>query len=198
MNKIDLLFMLPQRHQLKTMIELAVEVATVAHDGQFRKGTDIPYITHPMAVGLLLSGAGCSAELVAAGILHDTVEDTPVEIDYIQNHFGKHVADIVKGCSEPDKQASWRKRKTHTIDYLKTAPLEVRIVSCADKLNNVQAIACDYKQIGDEVWKRFNKGKKDQKWYYQGLVESICRDTEETLFIFKQFRQEVATLFCEK
>jgi (p)ppGpp synthase/HD superfamily hydrolase len=55
------------------MIDLAIGVALKAHQNQFRKGTDIPYITHPLAVGIILAKAGCSDDVIAAGILHDTV-----------------------------------------------------------------------------------------------------------------------------
>ena len=66
------------------MINLALEVAARAHDGQFRKGTDIPYITHPFAVGILLLKSGCSEEVVMAGLLHDTLEDTSLTVEEIR------------------------------------------------------------------------------------------------------------------
>ena len=71
------------------MIDLAIEVAVRAHQNQLRKGTDIPYITHPIAVGIILAKAGCPDEIIAAGILHDTVEDTAVTLDYLQATFGE-------------------------------------------------------------------------------------------------------------
>ena len=85
------------------MIDLAIEVAAKAHQNQVRKGTDIPYITHPLAVGIILAKAGCSDEVIVAGILHDTLEDTPLTLDCIQETFGPRVASIVKGASEPDR-----------------------------------------------------------------------------------------------
>src|SRR5437870_3730227 len=122
------------------LVERAIEVAAQAHRGQVRKGTDIPYISHPYAVGLLLARAGLPVELVAAGILHDTVEDTYLNLEYIRDHFGETVALIVEGCSEPERRAPWEERKQHTLDYLCAAPWEVRVVACADKLHNVRSI----------------------------------------------------------
>src|ERR1043165_5018773 len=107
------------------MLDLVIEVAAKAHSGQFRKGTDIPYIAHPYAVGMILARAGCAEEMIAAGILHDTVEDTDLTLEYIKETFGERVAAIVEGCSEPDKSATWEERKRHTIEYLRTAPWEV-------------------------------------------------------------------------
>ena len=71
------------------MINTAIEVALEAHKNQFRKGTKIPYVTHPLAVGIMLAKTGCSDEVIVAGILHDTVEGTPITLDYLHDTFGK-------------------------------------------------------------------------------------------------------------
>src|SRR5947209_15832446 len=111
----------------KQMLDLAIETAARAHAGQVRKGTDVPYIAHPYAVGMMLARVGASEEVVAAGILHDTVEDTYLTLDWIRDNFGEKVAMIVEGCSEPDHGSQpWEARKEHTLEYLKTAPWEVR------------------------------------------------------------------------
>jgi (p)ppGpp synthase/HD superfamily hydrolase len=134
----------------KNMIDFAIEVAAKAHQNQDRKHTDIPYITHPASVGMILQQYGYSDDLIIAGILHDAVEDTSIDIDYI---------------------------KEHTIDHLRSASSDVKIVSCADKLHNIRAIAQDFDRIGDEVWDRFNRGKEKQEWYYPYSVwTSLSRD----------------------
>ena len=182
------------------MIDFAIEFAAKAHRNQVRKGTDIPYIAHPYAVGLLLLRAGCSEEVVVAGILHDTVEDTSMTLEDIRKNFGDKIAAVVKGCSEPDKSLAWEARKQHTIEFLRTAPLEVRMVVCADKLHNLRTIAVEHQKIGDEVWKRFNRGRKEQEWYYRALVESLCYqlDVEEKTTLFQQFLNEVENVFGKK
>jgi (p)ppGpp synthase/HD superfamily hydrolase len=146
----------------KNMIDFAIEMAVKAHRRQPRKHTDIPYITHPIGVALLLAQSGCSYELITAGLLHDTTEDMPIGLKDIRDQFGEFVASIGEGCSESDKSLPWEDRKKHTIEFLKTASLDIRIVACADKLNNIRTIACDYYEIGDKVWERFNRGKKKQ------------------------------------
>src|SRR5207237_3593873 len=134
------------------MIDRALEMAAEAHEGQFRKGTEIPYISHPAAVGLMLAKAGCSDDVVAAGILHDTVEDTYVTLEQIRQAFGERVAAIVEGCSEPDKTAPWEERKRHTLQYLRTALWEVRLVACAGKLHNLSTIARQAGSFGAGDW----------------------------------------------
>lgn len=156
------------------MIDLAIQVAIKAHKNQVRKGTDIPYISHPLAVGIILAKAGCSDEVITAGILHDTVEDTPVTLDYLRGTFGQKVSKIVNGASEPDKSLPWEERKSHTLGFLKEASQEVKFVALADKLHNIRTIVSDYAEIGEALWERFNRGKDAQEWYYQGLVQALC------------------------
>jgi (p)ppGpp synthase/HD superfamily hydrolase len=179
------------------MLDLAIEVAAKAHSNQVRKGTDIPYISHPYAVGLMLAQAGCSEEIIIAGILHDTVEDTDLTLEYIRDTFGDEVAAIVEGCSEPDKSAPWEVRKRHTLEYLRTAPWAVRVVACADKLHNIRTIAAEHKSLGESLWSRFKRGRKEQEWYYRGLVESLCSQPESAPEIpfCVEFRDEVDRLF---
>jgi (p)ppGpp synthase/HD superfamily hydrolase len=182
------------------MIDLAIEVAVKAHQNQVRKGTDIPYITHPLAVGIILAKAGCSDDVIIAGILHDTVEDTSITLDYIRETFGDKVSTIVEGASEPDKALPWEERKRHTLDFLKGASPEVKFVALADKFNNIRAIASDYVEKGEEFWERFNKGKEDQKWYYQGLVQVLRDDSADETYqtLHSQFSQEVREVFRKK
>ena len=177
------------------LVNKALEFSAKAHLTQMRKGTDIPYITHPFAVGMILANAGCAEELVISGILHDTVEDTEVTLEQIETEFGKAVADIVARCSEPDKQLSWQERKQHTLDVLKSAPEDVRIVARADKLHNISTIIEEHKRIGDKVWERFKAGKKEQSWYYHGLVDSLHYSGYEFGTVFLEFKSAVESIF---
>jgi (p)ppGpp synthase/HD superfamily hydrolase len=175
------------------IIEKALKVASKAHEGQYRKHTETPYITHPVTVGMIVMKAGYDEEMIAAAILHDTVEDTNLSLDDIRQEFGGRIAEIVEGCSEPNKDLPWKARKEHTIEYLKTAPEKIRIVACADKLHNIRTIIKDYEQIGDEVWRRFNAGKEQQKWYYTGIVESLGESSSFPLL--SELKLEVDRLF---
>lgn len=175
------------------IIEKALQMASRAHQNQYRKNTDIPYIAHPVAVGMMLMKEGYSEELVAAGILHDTVEDTDLTLEDMIREFGSGIAEIVAGCSEPDKSLPWKERKEHTIEFLKTAPEEIRVVACADKLHNIRSILKDYEQVGDEVWRRFNAGKEEQKWYYTSIVESL--GWQSSFPLLQELQKQVKRLF---
>ncbi|WML57696.1 HD domain-containing protein [Neobacillus sp. PS2-9] len=175
------------------VIEIALKTAAKAHEKQYRKGTDIPYITHPVAVGMILMKAGYSEELVAAGILHDTVEDTELSLQDIEPLFGRNIAQMVEGCSEPDKSLSWEERKKHTIEYLGAAPEEIRVVACADKLHNIRSIASDLEQFGEQVWGRFKRGKEQQEWYYTRVIESL--GLQSNFQLLDELKIEVERLF---
>jgi (p)ppGpp synthase/HD superfamily hydrolase len=147
----------------------AVETAARAHRGQYRKGTRTPYLLHPLAVAEILDRAGCKEETVVAGLLHDVVEDTGLELEDVRAGFGDQVAELVAGASEPDKGAVWEKRKGHTVEHLRTAPVDVVLISCADKLHNLLSMAEDLRVGGEAVWDRFNRPREKQRWYYTEL-----------------------------
>lgn len=185
---------------MKNTIFEAIEFAKKAHSGQYRKGTKFPYMVHPLNVGAILIDHQASDEIVIAGVLHDTVEDTDVSLEEIREQFGDKVARLVEGASEPDKSLSWEERKQHTIDYLKTAPADQLLVALADKLDNVTAIRRDYEKHGDSLWSRFLRPKEKQAWYYQSLVDVFSSrvDDQPVSTIFALFRDEVLKVFGSK
>ena len=179
------------------MIFKAIEFATKAHSGLYRKGTNIPYITHPLNVAQILIEYECPESVVTAGILHDTLEDTQATVDDIRDAFGYEVADLVNAVSEPNKSDTWENRKAHTIKHLKTASPEVLMISLADKMDNIKKIREDYEKIGNKVWERFNRPKEKQKWYYETLADvfSMRLNDPKTAFLVNHFRSEVNLVF---
>jgi (p)ppGpp synthase/HD superfamily hydrolase len=160
----------------------AIEFAAGAHRGHFRKATQIPYISHLVNVMKVLLEHGYPEKVAMAGLLHDVVEDTTVNIEEVEKVFGHEVAALVKGATEPHKlylkvgeaEAPWAERKTHTINYLKNECSEyILAVSCADKLDNIRSIKSDLEKIGATVWDRFNAPYHSQKWYYTILAQSL-------------------------
>lgn len=150
----------------------AIIFATLKHQNQKRKGTKIPYIVHPMEAMQILTENGCPENVIIAGILHDTLEDTDTSPEEIEAKFGKAVLDIVLTESE-DKSKTWRERKQHTIDCLKNDSMETKLVCCADKLSNVKSMYADLLEYGEKLWERFNAPKEDIKWYYESIVNAL-------------------------
>lgn len=177
---------------LSLNIHEAIIFATLKHQRQKRKGTEIPYIVHPMEVMQLLSAEDLPEEIVIAGILHDTLEDTDTTLQEIEEKFGKAVLDIVLTESE-DKSKTWRERKQHTINCLKKDTMASKLVCCADKLSNVKSMYADLQAIGEKLWERFNAPKEDIKWYYESIVNAL---TDLSSYrIYEELKETVKVVF---
>lgn len=157
------------------LLRHAVMHAFKRHEGHTRKGGNKPYILHPLeALGIAFKIAPNEEKLLAAVILHDTIEDTEETYENLKNLFGD-VADIVREVSE-DKSKTWQERKQATIDYLKKdkCSYEAKICTLSDKLSNARAMSEDLKEFGSIVWDKFNeKNPKKQKWYYREVCDAL-------------------------
>ena len=178
----------------------AIEFAADAHKGQTRKATGKPFLIHPLGVAKILSDAGCSDKLIIAGLLHDTVEDTPVTFKDIKENFGSEVASLVEGASEPDKGDTWENRKKHTIGAIKDASEDVLLVEIADKFYNVRSLGEDEERLGPELWTKFKRGKDKQRWYFNSLADEFGKrlKDEPGLSFYNQFRSEIDKVFGDK
>lgn len=151
----------------------AIDFAVKAHEGQTRKGKEVSYIMHPLSVGLLLSSSGAEEDLVVAGVLHDTIEDTTVTYEDIKKIFGKRVADIVNDVTEQDKSLPWAQRKQLALEHVKDMNEDSVLVKTADVLHNMNDQLEDYKKEGDVMFSKFNAGKEAQLNRYKNLVAEI-------------------------
>ena len=181
------------------LLDRAIVFAVNAHAGTERRGKGFPYIVHPMEVVEIVATMTRDQELLAAAVLHDTVEDTDITIEQIKAEFGERIASLV--ASETDivldglpVEHSWHARKQAAIDRLARAPRDAKIVALGDKLSNMRAIARDYAEQGDKLWNLFHaKDPKDHEWHYRGLAASLSelRDT----FAYKEFEQLINQVF---
>jgi GTP pyrophosphokinase len=165
--------------KLTPRFQAALDYAFQVHDGQVRKGTEIPYISHLMGVTAIALEHGATEDEAIGALLHDAAEDAggaPV-IEDVRSKFGQAVADIVDGCSDTFKtpKPPWRHRKEAYIAHLEKASPSVLLVSAADKLHNVRSITCDNREIGEKVWARFTGGREGTLWYYRSLADAFLR-----------------------
>jgi (p)ppGpp synthase/HD superfamily hydrolase len=155
------------------------------HAGQARKASTIPYIAHLMGVASLVLEFGGDEDMAMAALLHDVVEDcggTPM-LAQVRRQFGKRVAKIVAGCTDSDTtpKPPWRERKEIYIRHLKDADAETRLVSAADKLNNVRSILSGHRDVGEAIWARFHGGRDGTLWYYRTLLEEFLESKPHRL-----------------
>jgi (p)ppGpp synthase/HD superfamily hydrolase len=155
----------------------ALVYAELKHHNQVRKGGDIPYIGHLLAVaGLVINDGGSEAQAIAA-LLHDAVEDAggPPTLDEIKKNFGDEVARIVEECTDTDEtpKPPWRERKQKYIDHLAEVGEDTLLVSVADKLDNARSMLRDYHEHGQSLWERFTvKDPRDHLRYYGELLNA--------------------------
>ena len=155
----------------------ALAHAAEKHAGQKRKGTRIPYISHPLAVASLVLEFGGGEDEVIAALLHDVAEDCGGQeaLDEIRQKFGMGVAAIVGGCTDTleSPKPEWRPRKEAYLAHLQSAHRSVRLVAAADKLHNARSILRDYRSEGESVWTRFSAPKEDVLWYYGAVTRAL-------------------------
>jgi (p)ppGpp synthase/HD superfamily hydrolase len=154
-----------------------LEYATKLHARQARKGTRVPYVAHLLGVAAIVLAEGGDEDMAIAALLHDAVEDQGGKptLQDIERRFGKRVARLVEACTDADTipKPPWKDRKLRYIEAVRHEPADARLISAADKLHNARDILADYRQHGDEVWKRFRGGQEGTLWYYRSLVQAF-------------------------
>lgn len=184
------------------LVSRAMEFAIQVHDGMRRKTAEIPYILHPMEAAAIVGSLTCDQEVIAAAVLHDVVEDTPVTIEEIKERFGARVAELVAAETE-DKRAdlppetSWRVRKEEAISVLRrTNDTDVKRIFLGDKLANMRSIYQQWKKIGDAMWQSFHqKDPAQHGWYYRAIAEAI-RELDDSL-AWKEYNALIRAVFEE-
>lgn len=187
----------PEELAENTMLNGAIGFALANHKNGLRKGTKMPYIVHPLEVMHILMLMGADKNLMAAGVLHDTVEDTDATLEEIAVIFGDDVASLVASHTEKDKALPWKTRKEIALEHLKHATKREQMLVLADKLSNMRAIARDYAELGDKLWERFNRGEESQAWYYHGGADALAKLGEyaDTKALYEEFAGLVEKVF---
>jgi GTP pyrophosphokinase len=161
----------------------AVEYARHLHIER-RKGIGILAMAHLFGVASLvigeegLAGFPVTEDMVVAALLHDAVEDHggAPRLEDIRQNFGDNVARMVEGLSDSlsedaNEKDPWEQRKQAYIERLRHEPADVRLISAADKLYNARSILEDYRLVGSDVWRRFKRGRDQQMWYFDSIIE---------------------------
>lgn len=169
------------------IINHALAFAAKHHDRQVRKGTKLPYLTHPANVAIILTRYGRDTDIVVAGILHDVIEDC-VRDGYtrqmleqrIGDKFGANVLETVLAVTyrrhdDDGVELSGDDRRADYLERLAAASEEARWVCAADKLHNAASIISDLRRTvdPDTVWMRFNLGKTGTAGWYRDVYERL-------------------------
>lgn len=167
------------------MVERALSFTIRAHDGQYRKHEkDTPYVFHPIIVSLVLKTAGFNDKVVAAGLLHDVVEDTKYSIDDLAKLFGGDVASLVMTCTEFNKSLSWRERKSQQIKAIYNLPVNNKAIICADKIANLEDLRIQLRKNGYIDFSVFSADRNEQEWFFRSVYNALKENnTDERIDI---------------
>jgi (p)ppGpp synthase/HD superfamily hydrolase len=155
----------------------ALAWAFALHATQRRKQSEVPYVTHLLAVAALVGEHGGDEDQFIAALLHDAVEDQggPAVAAEIAARFGDRVAGLVAACTDTDEEPKppWRARKEAHVAHVAHAPLEARLILAADKLHNARATTRDLRRHGPGVFERFRGGREGTLWYYGAMHAAL-------------------------
>ena len=162
----------------------ALAWASELHRDQRRKGSDVPYVAHLLAVAAIAIEHGATEDEAIAALLHDAIEDQAASFggaprlrEEIRARFGEVVLATVEGCTDADTipKPPWKQRKQAFLEKLAVAPRSVLLVACADKLHNARSTVADLAAATDReaYWKRFNGGREGTLWYYRSLAKIL-------------------------
>ena len=153
----------------------AIYFATLKHAGQTRKDKKTAYISHPLAVGVILSRITDDENTIIAGILHDIVEDSRAKEQEVMRLFGPEVTRIVMECSEKDKSKSWKDRKQEVLEEVNHLSNEAALVKSADSLHNLYELVEKFKEFGLSYFDNFNASVEDKMEYERKKLEKFKR-----------------------
>ncbi|MGN0997005.1 MAG: HD domain-containing protein [Candidatus Ventricola sp.] len=177
----------------------AIAFAVQVHDGALRKGTNTPYIVHPMETAAIAATLTDDPEVLAAAVLHDVIEDCGVTAQALCGRFGERVARIVLSESQMvdgDPCQSWERRKRGAIERLRHADRAQMIVALSDKLSNMRAISRDYARFGEALFARFHQqDKRLHAWYYRSCAALLRRELGDT-DAFAELTRLIAQVFA--
>ena len=158
--------------------ENALVFAARLHRHQRRKGSNVPYVSHLLAVAALVIEEGGDEDEAIAALLHDAIEDQggSTARERIRRRFGERVTAIVEGCTDyqADSRPPWEERKRDYIAGIGKKSASVRLVAAADKLHNARSILRDYRNLGEQVWERFGSRREGTLWYYRSVADALA------------------------
>jgi (p)ppGpp synthase/HD superfamily hydrolase len=161
---------------LRNALQFCISVHEV-NQKQKRKGKDIPYVTHPLSVALILARSGGEEELLIAGLLHDTVEDSspefPVTFAMLDERFGPNVASLVESVTEPPKTHAWHDRKHDALQRISDYSRDSVLLKSADVIANDWELIGDFADGGDSVFSRFKVSKSERLHHQHQVIEAL-------------------------
>lgn len=162
----------------------AAKLSEEAHRDQVRKGTDIAYFSHPLAVSAMVLGYGGNYSQAMGGLCHDILEDCGPEYrEDILRICGQNTLDIVLDCSDCIKgegpKIGWYQRKLEYVEKFQNKNPESFLVVCCDKLHNSGSTVTEFRSIGFDALMKFRAPPEMVCWYFVALSCEITKGAEQ-------------------
>lgn len=160
------------------LIERALNKAAFLHTRHDRKGSGLPYIVHPYAVACMISEYTTDEEVIAAALLHDTVEDAAgYTVHHLEKEFGTRIAELVEGLTERyvagPRFDAWLARKREYLERISAASQEVMLICAADKLHNLRSLIEAYRSSGEGFFLSFSAPKDVQVLFFELIADTL-------------------------
>lgn len=162
---------------LTPRVERAIRTATSAHREQKRKGSNLPYISHPFTVMCLAAGVCDDENILIACLFHDILEDVPEKYtrDQMEAEFGRDVVNLVLSVTKNSQLTNWEERSKAYLRQIREGDMATLVISACDKIHNLMSILDDYDTLGEDLWNKFNSTKQQQIWFYTSFL-NILKD----------------------
>ena len=184
---------------MKDLLSKAIKFAKEKHEGQTRKGSNKPYITHIFAVAKILEEENADIKTIIVGVLHDTLEDTNTTIEELTKEFGVEISCMVDTLSEK-KGLAYNDRKYMQALRIKNSSKDVKMVKCADCLSN---LTDTYKELktNPNVWSKFNASKQDIQKHYKDTLNALLELKGTKIYarlvnVYQNVFEETKTKYC--
>ena len=165
----------------------ALEYAEQLHAGQVRETDGAPFIAHPIEVGLLLFDAGAPDDVIAAGVLHDSIEKSDTDPVQLRRRFGKRTASLVAAVTEDDHISGYARRKAALRRQAEAAGDEAMMVFAADKVSKVRELPVNGRGPEAETQSRTRQRRLT---HYRHCLEMLERHLADSPLV-KQLRSEL-------
>lgn len=187
----------------ESLFDRAVIFAVQAHSGQKRKDGG-PYVTHVLETAVIISGMTHDETMLAAGVLHDTVEDAGVKPEELARLFGERTAFLVASETEDKRRGipaseTWEIRKEESLQFLKNCQdKDVEMLWLGDKLSNIRSLYHSWVIMGDDVWKMFHQQDPDRQYWYYSTIRDILEKDLGTWPAWKEYAELIRVIFNRK
>lgn len=170
---------------MESNLEKALKLVIKAHSGQKRRNEDIDFCYHPIAVAMNLQAYGMEEDIVIIGLLHDLIEDTEYDYEYIKNNFSKYIADSVLLLSEDKSIKDFKERKSKFLKQIEHIDEKLSIVELFDKMHNLTSDYDYYNKVGMEMYKTSNSNYETIRWFYLSILETCTNNIQDKNLVDK-------------